>query len=131
MIYRNPADVHQPVAGYTHQIEVPAPARWLVLSGQIGMRADGTVPEDPIEQMEVALDNLRRNLGAADMGIRDVVKLTIFLTGDIDAARRRAIVDDWLGEHRPAMALLYVTGLAAPALRVEIDAWACQSGEAS
>jgi hypothetical protein len=29
-----------------------------------------------------------------------------------------------LGAHHPCMTLLYVAGLASPALRVEIDAWA-------
>jgi 2-iminobutanoate/2-iminopropanoate deaminase len=29
-----------------------------------------------------------------------------------------------LGEHRPAMTLVYVAGLAAPPLKVEVDAWA-------
>ncbi|WP_224273671.1 RidA family protein [Streptomyces sp. LS1784] len=129
VIYRNPENVHQPVAGYTHQIEVREPARWLVLSGQIGMRPDGSVPADPVEQIEVALENLRRNLDAAGMGVRDVVKLTFLLVGENEEgepARRRAAFDSWLGDHKPAMTLLYVSRLASPALRVEIDAWACQ-----
>lgn len=123
-IHRNPPTLHQPVAGYSHQIEVDAPARWLVLSGQIGMRADGTVPEDPIAQVEIALDNLRLNLEAAGLGVRDLVKLTIILVGDIDPGLRRAAVEDWLGGHTPCTTLFYAAALAAPHLRVEIDAWA-------
>jgi enamine deaminase RidA (YjgF/YER057c/UK114 family) len=123
-IHRNPATVHQPVAGYSHQIEVGAQARWLVLSGQVGMRVDGKVPEDPIEQVVIALDNLRLNLEAAGLGIRDLVKLTIILVGDIDPALRRAAVEDWLGGHLPCTTLFYASALAAPSLRVEIDAWA-------
>ena len=56
--YRNPADVHEPIAAYTHQIEVKGPERLLVLSGQVGKTEDGTVPDDPIEQLDVALENL-------------------------------------------------------------------------
>ncbi|MFJ9442383.1 RidA family protein [Kitasatospora sp. NPDC101235] len=126
VIYRNPENVHQPVAGYTHQIEVREPARWLVLSGQIGMRPDGSVPADPVEQIEVALENLRRNLDAAGMGVRDIVKLTFLLVGEIEPVRRRAAFDSWLGDHKPAMTLFYVSQLASPALAVEIDAWACR-----
>ena len=121
---RNPAGVHAPVAAYSHQIEVSAGARWLVLSGQIGLRLDGAPPSDPVEQIEVALDNIRRNLEAAGMGIGDLVKLTLYLVGDIDAQRRRRALDAFLGDHRPAMTLLYVSALASPALKVEIDAWA-------
>jgi 2-iminobutanoate/2-iminopropanoate deaminase len=121
----NPDTVHQPLAAYTHQIEITEPTRWLVLSGQIGMRLDGTLPDDPIEQIRVALDNIRKNLEATGMGIQDVVKLTFYLVGKIDAAKRRETLAEWLGEHTPCSTLLYVAALATPAIKVEIDAWAC------
>lgn len=126
MQFRNPAGVHAPVAAYSHQVDVPAGARWLVLSGQIGLRPDGLAPADPVEQIEVALDNIRRNLDAAGMEIDDLVKLTIYLVGDIDADRRRQVLGAFFGEHRPCMTLLYVSALASPALKVEIDAWAAR-----
>lgn len=122
---RNPNQVHRPVAQYSHQIEVSGQQRWLVLSGQIGQRADGDVPPDPIEQLAVALDNIRRNLEAADMQVTDLVKLTIYLVGEVDTLKRREMIADWLGGHTPALTLLYVAGLAAGDYRVEIDAWAC------
>lgn len=37
----NPETIHPPVAPYTHQIETTGPQRWLTLSGQVGMEADG------------------------------------------------------------------------------------------
>lgn len=126
MQFRNPTGVHAPVAAYSHQVEVPAGARWLVMSGQIGLGLDGVPSSDPVEQIEVALDNIRRNLEAAGMGIGDLVKLTLYLVGDIDAQRRRRALDAFLGDHRPAMTLLYVSALASPALKVEIDAWAAR-----
>ncbi|SCM72722.1 Endoribonuclease l-psp [uncultured Pleomorphomonas sp.] len=126
MQFRNPAGVHAPVAAYSHQVEVPANARWLVLSGQIGLRPDGTAPADPAEQLEVALANIRRNLEAAGMRIADLVKLTIYLAGDIDADRRRQMLGAFFGDHRPCMTLLCVSALASPALKVEIDAWAAR-----
>lgn len=124
-ISRNPATVHQPLAGYVHQIELTGPKRWLVLSGQVGQRPDGTVPDDPVEQIDVALANVRSNLEAAGMRVQDVVKLTIYLVGAIDVQRRRAAVEAWLAGHKPCMTLLYVSALASPQYRVEIDAWAC------
>ncbi len=123
---RNPAGVHAPVAAYSHQIEVSPGARWLVLSGQIGLRLDGVPPSDPVEQIELALDNVRRNLEAAGMGVGDLVKLTFYLVGDIEADRRRQVLTAFFGAHRPCMTLLYVSALASPALKVEIDAWAAR-----
>jgi enamine deaminase RidA (YjgF/YER057c/UK114 family) len=118
--------VHQPIAGYTHQIEVTGTPRWLVLSGQLGRTLAGTVPTDPIEQLTLALDNLRANLDAAGMEITDLVKLTLYLVGDLDAERRKHALTDRLGGHRPCLTLLFVAGLAAPEYRVEIDAWAAR-----
>lgn len=125
---RNPPTVHRPLAAYSHQIEVTGPARWLVLSGQVGARPDGSVPEDPVEQIEVALQNVSSNLEAAGMTVADVVKVTLYLVGEIDVDRRRAALGAWLGGHEPCMTLLFVAALAAPAYRVEIDAWACDDG---
>ena len=123
--YRNPATVHPPVAAYTHQIEVREPARWLVLSGQIGKMQDGTVPDDPMRQLEVAFDNIMLNLQAAQMEVGDLVKLTIYLVGDFDVQQRRAVTVAYLKEHRPCVTLLVIAALADPSYRVEIDAWAC------
>jgi len=39
--YRNPSNVHLPVASYVHQIEIRGPERMLILSGQIGQKLDG------------------------------------------------------------------------------------------
>ena len=121
---RNPDTVHPPIGGYTHQIEVSGPQRWLVISGQIGMRADGTLPDDPLEQFEIALENITWNLQAASMGIQDVVKLTTYLVGPIDTARRREAMSRWLQGHQPTMTLVYVAALATPNIKVEIEAWA-------
>ena len=124
---RNPTDVHQPLAGYAHQIEISGPERLLVLSGQVGMAVDGTLPETPIEQLDLAWANLERNLIAADMTVGDLVKLTLYLVGDMDPDERRRFLATKLGDHRPCMTLLFVASLASPALKVEIDAWATQA----
>lgn len=130
MEFRNPADVHAPVAAYSHQVEVGPGSRWLVLSGQIGMRPDGSVPDDAAGQLAVALDNIGRNLAAAGMTVGDIAKLTVYLAGEMAADERRHALSAFFGAHRPAMTLLYVAGLAAPALKVEVDAWAVRDGAA-
>jgi len=125
--YRNPPNVHPPIAAYTHQIEVKGPERLLILSGQVGQREDGTVPDDPIEQLDIALENLRRNLQAARMEMQDIVKLTFYLVGEMDAARRRDVIASRLKGHQPCMTLLFVVSLASPIYKVEIDTWASRA----
>ena len=121
---RNPQNIHTPLGQYSHQIEITGNERMLVLSGQVGMREDGSVPEDALEQIEVAFENIFRNLQAANMDVRDIVKLTYYLVGEIDTAKRRELTASKLQGHQPCSTLLYVAALAAPIYKVEIDAWA-------
>lgn len=124
---RNPQDIHPPLGAYSHQIEVSG-ERLLVMSGQVGMREDGSVPDGAIAQLELALENVWRNLAAAGMDVRDLVKLTFYIVGPIDTDERRATVAAMLGDHRPCMTLLFISSLATPALKVEVDAWASRAG---
>ena len=121
---RNPQNIHKPLGQYSHQIEITGNERMLVLSGQVGMREDGSVPEDALEQIEVAFENIFRNLQAANMDVKDIVKLTYYLVGEIDTAKRRELTASKLQSHQPCSTLLYVAALAAPIYKVEIDAWA-------
>jgi 2-iminobutanoate/2-iminopropanoate deaminase len=121
--HRNPGSVHAPLAGYSHQIEIRS-ERLLVLSGQVGMAADGSVPDDTGDQLKLALENVLSNLEAAAMGVEDLVKLTFYLIEPLDPERRRMILAERLGTHTPCMTLVYVAGLASPAIKAEVDAWA-------
>jgi 2-iminobutanoate/2-iminopropanoate deaminase len=124
---RNPDTVHPPIGAYSHQVEVPAGATLLAIAGQVGRTIDGQVPEDPIEQVKQALDNVRLNLEAAGMGVADVVKLNWYLVGQIDMAKRREVTLAWLRGNEPVSTLVYVAALAAPEYRVEVEAWACRT----
>ena len=122
--FRNPQDVHEPLGSYSHQIEIRGNERLLVISGQVGMKQDGTVPEDPYEQIDIAFDNILRNLRLAGMDVKDLIKITYYLVGEFETARRREIIVSKLQGHQPCSTLLYVMALASPIYRVEIDAWA-------
>lgn len=94
----------------------------LFISGQVGMKADGSVAEGPAAQAEQAMKNLTAALKAADMDINNVAKFTVFVT---DAAHIAEIVQAATPQWRvpsPAVTLLVVKGLASPALLVEIEA---------
>ncbi|CUS06393.1 Endoribonuclease L-PSP (fragment) [Candidatus Promineifilum breve] len=122
--FRNPADVHAPAGHYVHQVELQGAGRLLVVAGQIGMRPDGSVPDDPLAQLDVAFENVAGNLRAAGMGLSDIIKVTYYHVGRLDRGRRLAVIVKHLGEHKPASTLLYVAGLADPAYLVEVEVWA-------
>jgi len=125
--FRNPQDIHEPVGSYVHQIEVKGNERLLVISGQVGMKEDGTVPDDPYEQLGIAFDNIVRNLHAANMDVNDLIKVNWYLAGEFDTAKRRDIILSKLQGHKPCSTLVYVAALAAPIYRVEIEAWASRA----
>ena len=85
---RNPDTIHPPLAAYSHQIEITGPERLLVIAGQVGIAPDGDIPDDPIEQLGLAIDNVERNLEAAGMDFGDLVRLTTYLVGEWDSQAR-------------------------------------------
>jgi len=117
----NPSTVRQPT-GYTHAIEIRNAERRLVVSGQVGMALDGTVPETGGGQITQAMANLRAVLEANDMTEANIVKLTTCLTDRSLLGAYRAARTAWLGEHAPASTLLFISGLADPRFVVEIEA---------
>ena len=62
----NAPDAPLPVAAYTQAIEVSGATRTLYISGQVGQRVDGTIPDDIVEQSRLAWQNLEAQLKAAD-----------------------------------------------------------------
>ncbi len=126
--FRNPSTIHKPLAAYSHQVELDSAERLLFLSGQVGMRQDGSIPDGSVEQLKVALDNIHSNLKAANMEIKDIVKITFFIVGLMDADERRAVLNNFFGNHQPCMTLLFVSSLAGPSIKIEIEAIAsCES----
>ena len=123
--FRDPTGVHQPAASYSHQVEL-RDVRVVMLSGQIGMTSDNVLPIDQYEQLDVAFDNVRRNLRLADMDVSDIVKMKIYIVGDWDPSSRRAAIAAFLGEHRPTMTVVGAAALGAPEMLVEVEVTAAQ-----
>jgi enamine deaminase RidA (YjgF/YER057c/UK114 family) len=117
----NPPTVRTP-NGYSHGIIVQGAARRLVISGQVGMTVDGTIPNSGEGQIAQAFANLRAVLEANGMNPTNVVKTTVFLTDrELIGAYRSARTAFFAG-HAPASTLLFISGLADPSFMVEIEA---------
>lgn len=126
----NPRMLGAPATGFAHGIVHSARARRLLTSGQVGLKADGTVSQDLHEQMEQAFDNLEIVLREAGMGVGDLVRLKLYCTVPGSAGLFRQLRERRLGPHRVTASYLEVTGLAAPEYLVEIEAEAiCEEGD--
>ena len=71
----NAADAPAPAGQYTQAVEVNGASRTLYLSGQVGIAADGSVPEDAEAQCALAWRNLQAQLRAAGMEIENLALL--------------------------------------------------------
>jgi 2-iminobutanoate/2-iminopropanoate deaminase len=117
----NATDVPPPAASYTQAVEVSGATRTLYISGQVGVRKDGTIPEDIAEQSQIAWQNLKAQLRAAGMTLDNVVKITTILPNHADLAAAREGRSKVLGNRKPASTLI-IAGLADPAWKIEVEA---------
>lgn len=117
----NPTSIAGPFATYAHGVEVESSARILFGAGQTGVELDGTVPDSIEEQAQIVWDNMKTILAEANMGVADIVQLNMLLIDRADRDGAMAVRDAELGPHRPASTLMYISGLANPAWKIEID----------
>lgn len=121
----NPDTLPKPASHYSHCALVTGATRRLEVSGQLGLRPDGTLPEGLAAQLDQALANVDAALSAAGMARANLLKLSVYLTQNTPEAVAiyRARRDAWVGDAvPPAATLLIVAGLAAPAFLCEVDA---------
>lgn len=108
-----------PVSHYCHVVRA---GNQIWVSGAVGVRGDGSIPESTLEQFDVALAAVDACLRHAGAGAEHVVKVNIYMT---DIAERAAINPRrvaYFGEHRPASTLVEVSALVDPRMKVEIEA---------
>ncbi|MDE0174923.1 MAG: Rid family hydrolase [Defluviicoccus sp.] len=116
-----PETIHPPLGAYAHAIEVPESAKTMFIAGQVGIDAHGNVPADFAAQADLAWQNLMAILEFNGMRMKDVVKITHFLTDAANLPAYNDVRSKYLGEERPASTLLIVAGLARPDLLVEVE----------
>jgi 2-iminobutanoate/2-iminopropanoate deaminase len=117
----DPAVVPAPLGSYTQGLEVSPGSRLLFVSGQIPVRADGTVPEGFEAQCHTVWDNVLAVLASAGMGAEHLVKVTTYLTSRDQAEANGRIRRERLGAARPALTVVIVQTFA-PEWLLEIEA---------
>ena len=110
-----------PFARYSHGVEIPPGKRLLLCSGQLGIAADDTVPDDAAAQAELCFANIEVILAEAGLGLKDVVRINAFVTDRAHLAAYMAVRDRLFAEPAPASTLMIVSGFARPEFKVEIE----------
>ena len=113
------AGEHPPVSHYCHVVRAD---RHVWVSGSVGLRADGTVPESTVEQFRICMNTVDACLKQVGARPRHVVKVTIFMTDISERPLINPLRIEYFGEHRPASTLVEVSKLVDPRLKVEIEA---------
>jgi enamine deaminase RidA (YjgF/YER057c/UK114 family) len=124
----NPASVRRPFGKYNHGLVVPAGARLLVTSGQLGIGLDDTVPASVEEQAVLCFEALNAILADAGMGFEDVIHISGFLTRREDFPTYMAVRDRYVTDPLPTSTLLIVGGFTRPEFLVEVEITAAKVG---
>ena len=122
MIQRlNPDTVPKPASAYVQAVVHSASARRLVISGQIGMTAEGKLLDGMEAQLRQCWVNLFAVMKAAGFEKRHLVKSVIYVTKPGQIALSRRLRDEAMDGHLSASTYLEIAGLAAPELLCEIE----------
>jgi len=118
--------VNNPQGRFSHVGEIGPNARLFHLAGQTGARPDGSVASDFGEQARQAYRNLTTVLAGCGMDWHNVAKVTVFLTNPDDMPAWRDAQKEAFGDVVPASTLLFVSRLARPEYRIEVEAVAAR-----
>ncbi|MEC9366670.1 MAG: RidA family protein [Chloroflexota bacterium] len=119
----NPDNAPAPAANYSNLAIVPPGYRLLVIAGQIGNLADGSIVEGLEAQYEQAISNIKSIVASEGGDSTNIARITVFLAGKpsqrelIGAAMQRNFPSG-----PPAMSWVYVSELFSPEVKVEIEA---------
>ena len=119
--FTSPDTVTPPYGPYSHVATVAADAELVFLSGQVGERPDGTVPETIEDQYLQTVTTIAAILKAEGLGPENIVKLTTYVTKPIAGDRLRALRRSVFGDIAPAATMLFVPRLVSEEYFVEIE----------
>jgi reactive intermediate/imine deaminase len=114
-------ELAEPVSHYTDAVRA---GDLVFVSGCIAVDGDGRLVggDDVVAQTRQVFANVEAILAAAGASIRDVVKVTVFLTDVRDRAAVNTVREEIFGSTRPASTLVEVSRLVVDGARVEIEA---------
>jgi enamine deaminase RidA (YjgF/YER057c/UK114 family) len=121
-----PKSIRAPFARYSHAVEVPAHARWLLCSGQLGISANDQIPESADAQAVLCFEAIGACLADARMSFTNIVRINAYVTDRAHMAPYMAVRDRYAALPPPASTLMIVSGFTRPEFKVEVEAIAAK-----
>lgn len=124
MTPKNPDNgIYPATPDYVHAMEVTGAARFLFVSGTMGLDVDGTAPDDLGDQLSLLWSNIRRILAEADMTPENIVRVTSYLSDVSFVEANQNARLHILGERRvPTTAIVVQTLMPEWLVEIEIVA---------
>ena len=117
---------------FRHEGSRPDEPLSAVVRGDGVLYVAGQVPVDPATRQVIeggigaqtrrTLDNLKASLALAGATLTDVVKVNVYLTDMTEFAAMNTVYREFFPIEPPARTTVGTTGLANPAMRIEIEA---------
>src|SRR5580700_4122259 len=92
--------------GYAQALLVTDSRRLLFVSGQVPESREGHIPTEFEAQAALAWGNVIAQLSAAEMSVKNLVKVTTFLSSREYVIPNRDIRQSVLGAHSPALTVI-------------------------
>ena len=123
-----PHNIRPPFARYAHGVEIPSGWRIVRTSGQLGIHADDTVPEDAYSQAVVCFQSIDAILTEGGMTRNDVAHISGFVTDRAHMADYMRARDEFMAglDRIPASTLLIVSGFTRETFKVEVEVMAAK-----
>ena len=119
--YISTPDAPKPFSRYSQAVEVAAGSRLVYVSGQVGARMDGALPDTEEGEHEQAWANVLAILASERLGGRDIIEVTAYVTSQAGVKIYREVRERMMEGAAPASTLLVISGLADPKWHVEIQ----------
>jgi len=109
----------EPVIGYSRAVRA---GNWILVTGTIGLRSDGSCPDSAAEQMRMSMETVIAAVVALGGRREDIVRTRIYVT-DIglweEVGRIHA---EFLADVRPATTMIGIASLAHEKAVLEVEA---------
>jgi len=122
-----PKRVRAPFGRYSHAVEIPANARLLFCSGQLGISVADEIPDSVEAQATLCFEAVGAFLAEAGMSFADIVRINAYVTDRAHMAAYMAVRDRYVKEPPPASTLMIVSGFTRPEFKVEVEAIAAKA----
>lgn len=117
----NPPGVARPFGAYSHGLSLPAAGRLLVTSGQLGIAANGTIPDGTEGQAVLCFEAIKAILADAGMDFGDVIRINGFVIHREDFPIYMAVRDRYTRAPFPVSTLVIVSGFTRSEFSVEVE----------